>query len=429
MKADVKVPAVGESITEATIAEWKKKNGEAVKRDDVLLILETDKASVEVVAEQDGVLTTKAKDGDVVAIGAVVGEIDSAGAASTASAAAPTSASTKSGMNQSVSAAVSAAASAATTMAKPSAPAANNNLSPAVRKIVAENNLNPAEIQGNGKDGRLTKQDALRASGAPSAAASAPAHAAPAKATEAHIELPKLRVPVDEEITREPMSRLRQTIAQRLVEAQHTAAILTTFNEIDMTNVMALREKYNEGFEKKYKIRMGFMGFFIKAVIEALKDVPKVNGSIEGNEMIFRNYYNIGVAVGTPKGLIVPVIRHAEMLSIAEIEMTIKHFAQKARDGKITVADLRDGTFTISNGGVYGSLMSTPILNPPQSGILGLHKIEDRPMAINKQVVIRPMMYVALSYDHRLIDGSESVKFLVKIKDCIEDPSRILLEV
>jgi len=419
MKAQVKVPAVGESITEATISEWVKKNGDAVKRDDVLLVLETDKASVEVVAEADGQLETKAKAGDVVKIGAIVGEIDtdkagaSAGAGATAkpapAAAAPAPVSGKS--------------------APAGATAANLSASgPAVQKIVADKGLNTSGMTGSGKDGRLTKGDVLGASaGGATEVASAPS---PAKkpATVTPISMPA-KASLGEEIERVPMTTIRKRIAERLVQAQHTAAILTTFNEVDMSNLMALRTKYKEKFSERYGVNLGFMGFFTKAVIEALKAFPKVNAFIDGQDIVYHHYHNIGIAVGTERGLVVPVIRNAEHLSLAEIELSIKGYGQKAKEGKISVDDLSGGTFTISNGGVYGSLMSTPILNPPQSAILGMHKIQDRPVVVNGQVVIRPMMYLALSYDHRIIDGSESVSFLVRVKECLEDPSRLLLEI
>lgn len=431
MKVQIKIPAVGESITEATISQWLKKNGDTVKRDEVLLTLETDKATVEVVAEAAGVLSIKTQEGQTVPIGSVVGEIDSAGAGATAGAASKPTAPPPPTAKPSAPPPPTTAAPKPTAPPPPTAPtmgfSTQNHFSPAassgpaVRRIVSETGLNTAGLQGSGKDGRLTKGDAMTAvARGPSAAPAAPKAPTP---------LPQPRVAAANEVTREPMTKIRQTIAKRLVEAQHTAAILTTFNEIDMTNVMALRAKYKDSFEKKYGVKLGFMGFFVKAAIEALRAHPKVNGWIEGNEMVLHNYCNIGIAVGTDRGLMVPVVRNAELLSLAEIELSIKHYAEKARDNKISMDDLSGGTFTISNGGVYGSLMSTPILNPPQSGILGLHKIEERPMAINGKVEIRPMMYVALSYDHRIIDGSESVSFLVKIKECMEDPARILLEV
>jgi 2-oxoglutarate dehydrogenase E2 component (dihydrolipoamide succinyltransferase) len=422
----IKVPAVGESITEGTIAQWNKKTGDFVKRDDVVLVLETDKASVEVVAEADGVLTTKAKAGDIVKIGSVVGEIDT---------------DAKAGASAPAGASASPNPPSPAASAKPSSPPSNGSskpvgapsvsrtetMSPAVRRVVAEGGLDPETIPATGKGGRLTKADVM---GAGATAASVPMKS-PAPQTPAPVSFLKTpaRTSSGEEIVREPMTTIRRRIAERLVEAQSTAAILTTFNEIDMTEVMALRSKYKEKFEKKYGIGLGFMGFFVRAVIEALRAYPRVNAFIDGNDIVYHNYFNVGVAVGTEKGLMVPVLKHAEHMSLAEIEMQIKNFATKARDGKISIDDLNGGTFTITNGGVFGSLMSTPILNPPQSGILGMHKIEERPVAIKGQVVVRPMMYVALSYDHRIVDGSESVSFLVRVKDCIEDPSRLLLEI
>ncbi len=428
MKAEIKVPAVGESISEATIGEWAKKSGEFVKRDEVILLLETDKASVEVVAPNDGVLLTKAKAGDVVKIGAVVAEIDTAGTA-TAGMPAPN-----------VAAPPPSSAGAATS---PQAVSGKINpaetLSPATRRVVEERGLDASQIQATGKDGRLTKADAeaARPAGGLGATAAGAASLGPVAVKEApqkKSEIPPLPVargqsPAGERVRRVPMTTIRKRTAERLVQAQHTAAILTTFNEVDMTEVLALREKYKDLYKKKYDVSLGFMGFFVKAVIEGLKAIPQANGSIEGTDILFKNYYNIGVAVGTEKGLMVPVIRDADRLSIAEIELAIKHYALKARDGKISIDDLSDGTYTISNGGVYGSLMSTPILNPPQSGILGMHKIQERPVVIDKQIVIRPMMYLAMSYDHRMIDGKEAVTFLVKVKECIEDPNRILLEI
>jgi 2-oxoglutarate dehydrogenase E2 component (dihydrolipoamide succinyltransferase) len=424
--AQIKVPAVGESITEGTIANWTKKTGDYVKQGEVVMVLETDKASVEVVAENAGTITTKAKAGDVVKIGSVIGEIDTDGKAA-------------SGGEPATSKAANGTSKAPAQAARPAStppPASTgggltrtNTMSPAVRRIVTENNLNPETIAGSGRGGRLTKADAMSASSSTESTAVAVKEPAGASVSPVSFKTPAARTSLAEEITREPMTTIRKRIAQRLVEAQSTAAILTTFNEIDMTEVMALRTKYKEKFEKKYGIGLGFMGFFVKAVVEALRAYPKVNAFIDGSDVVYHHYNNIGVAVGTEKGLMVPVLKHAEHMSLAEIEMTIKNYAQKARDGKISIDDLSGGTFTISNGGTYGSLMSTPILNPPQSGILGMHKIEDRPIAKNGQVVIRPMMYVALSYDHRIIDGGESVSFLVRVKDCIEDPSRLLLEI
>lgn len=417
MKAQIKVPAVGESITEGTIASWTKNNGDYVKRGEVVLVLETDKASVEVVAESDGTVTQKAKAGEVVKVGSSVGEIDSDGKPNVAAGAtvSPTPPPTNGKTNGATAAVSSAAQAAANAFISKT-----DTMSPAVRRVVSENNLSPESIAGTGKDGRLTKSDVVGAS----------VGSMTITPTSAPMPVPQTtRANLSAEIVREPMSTIRRRIAERLVEAQSTAAILTTFNEIDMSQLMALRTKYKEKFEKKYGVGLGFMGFFVRAVIEALRAFPRVNAFIDGGDVVYHNYYNVGVAVGTEKGLMVPVLKHAEHMSLAEIETNIKGFAQKARDGKISIDDLSGGTFTISNGGVYGSLMSTPILNPPQSGILGMHKIEERPVAIAGQVVIRPMMYVALSYDHRIVDGGESVSFLVRVKDCIEDPSRLLLEI
>lgn len=421
MKFDVKVPAVGESITEATIGKWEKQNGEAVKRNDVLLLLETDKASVEVVAEGDGVLTITAQQGQTVPIGSSIGSIDSDGKASVAApAAAPQP----------------AAGASAKSTPPPAAPAngggnvhaeLKSHLSPAVQKIVTEKGIDPSTVAGTGKDGRLTKADVMAA---PGGAVAVQPQTAKAPAKEAPTSLPTPRGPSKQgDEKRVPMTTIRKRIAERLVQAQHTAAILTTFNEVDMSKAMEIRAKYKDKFKEKYGTSLGFMGFFVKAAIEALKDWPAVNSQIDGNDLIYKNFYNIGVAVGTEKGLIVPVVKDADQMSIADIELAIKHYALKARDGKITVDDLSGGTFTISNGGVYGSLMSTPILNAPQSGILGMHKIEERPVAINGKVEIRPMMYLALSYDHRVIDGKEAVSFLVRIKECVEDPERLVLEI
>ncbi len=417
MKVEIKIPAVGESITEATIGQWLKKNGEFVKRNEPVLSLETDKASVEVASDADGVLEIKAKEGETVQIGSVAAYVDSD--------AKPTASS------EPAAAKPQAAAPAPSMSASAAAPASNGSkasaelrevLSPAVQKIVNEKGLNPSQIEGTGRGGRLTKEDVMNATptSAPAASRGTPEIAPPP---------PSRPSGKQGDIKRVTMTTLRRRIAERLVESQHTAAILTTFNEIDMTNVMAIRSRYKDRYKEKYNVGLGFMGFFVKACIEGLKEIPGINASIEGNDVLYKNFYNIGVAVGTEKGLIVPVIKDADQLSIAEIELSIKHFATKARDGKITIDDLSGGTFTISNGGVYGSLMSTPIINPPQSGILGMHKIEERAVVIDKKVEVRPMMYVALSYDHRLVDGKEAVTFLVRVKDCVENPERILLEI
>ena len=425
MKIDIKVPAVGESISEGIIAQWMKKTGEKVKMNDVLFILETDKASVDVVAENEGVLTINAQEKQTVLIGAVVGQIDTEGAA-TAAAAPP--AAPAASPAPSAAAAGTAPKNAATEVAPApkSAPqaGANSSQSPAVRKLVAENDVDVSAISGTGKDGRVTKGDVLQnLTAAPAAKpASLPIAAAPVALAGA-----KSISSAGDVVRRVEMSTVRRRIAERLLEAQSTSAILTTFNEIDMSALQALRGKYKEAFSKKYGTGLGFMSFFTKAVIEALKTYPDLNASIEGNEIVYKEFYHIGIAVGTKRGLVVPVIRNADKMSMAEIEMAIRDFAARAEEGKIKPDEMSGGTFTITNGGTYGSLMSTPILNPPQSGILGMHKIEDRPVAIAGKVEIRPMMYVAMSYDHRLIDGSTSVKFLVKVKEGLEDPSRILI--
>lgn len=418
MKYDVKVPAVGESITEATIGSWQKQNGEAVKRNDVLLLLETDKASVEVVAEQDGVLLISTAAGQTIPIGAVVATIDTEAKATVSSSAVASTPPASMG-----------AASAAPAMAASSATGSHPHLSPAVQKMVTEKGIDPSQVKGTGKDGRITKGDLLEAgSSSSSPAVSAPA--APAKSAPAPVATPVRSGPSKQgDEKRVAMTTIRRKTAERLKAAQNTAAILTTFNEVDMSKAMELRNKYKDKFKEKYGTSLGFMGLFVKAAIEALKDWPAVNASIDGNDIVYKNYYNIGVAVGTEKGLIVPVIKDADQLTVAGVELAIKGFATKARDGKISIDDLSGGTFTISNGGVFGSLMSTPILTPPQVAILGMHKVEDRPVAINGKVEIRPMMYLAMSYDHRIIDGKEAVSFLVRIKECVEDPERLVLEI
>jgi 2-oxoglutarate dehydrogenase E2 component (dihydrolipoamide succinyltransferase) len=401
MSTDIKVPTLGESVVEATIAKWLKKEGDAVKADEPLVELETDKVAVEVPSPVSGKLEKiLAQAGATVAVGALLGSI-AEGAAGAASAAP----------------AKPAAAAPSLAPAPVAAKAAEQPLSPAVRKAVTEGNINPADVAGTGRDGRLTKADVAAYAAKPAAPAVAPAAAMPTVAP----------APAGAE-ERVKMTRLRATIARRLKEAQNTAAMLTTFNEVDMTAVMALRNQYKDVFEKKHGVKLGFMSFFVKAAVQALKEIPAVNAEIDGEDIVYKNYYHVGVAVGTDKGLVVPVLRNCDMLSFAGIEKTIADYGRKARDGQLQIADMQGGTFTISNGGIYGSLMSTPILNAPQSGILGMHKIQDRPIAMNGQVVIRPMMYLALSYDHRIVDGKEAVTFLVRIKDALEDPQRALLD-
>ena len=401
--ADIMTPALGESVSEATVARWAKKPGDAVRKDEILVELETDKVSLEVAAPSDGVLESiAAEEGATVEPGAILGRVKEGGVAS----AKPTA---------KVEAAKAAAPPAQEVAAPQATPAPAPILAPAAQRIVAENKLDPGALAGSGKDGRITKGDALAAL---EARAAAPVTAAPSPPREIHAREQRIR-----------MTRLRQTIARRLKEAQNAAAMLTTFNEVDMTAVMALRNQYKDTFEKTHGVKLGFMGFFVKACIHALQSVPEVNAEIDGQDIVFKNHYDIGVAVGTERGLVVRVVRDADAMTLAGVEKAIGDLGKKARDGALSMDDLQGGTFTISNGGVYGSLMSTPILNAPQSGILGMHKIQDRPMAIGGQVVIRPMMYLALSYDHRVVDGQGAVTFLVRVKEAIEDPQRLLLGV
>ncbi|MFQ5955028.1 MAG: 2-oxoglutarate dehydrogenase complex dihydrolipoyllysine-residue succinyltransferase [Kiloniellales bacterium] len=426
------VPALGESVAEATVAKWLKAVGDTVEADDPLVEIETDKVTLEVGAPAAGTLTEiLADEGAEVVAGAKLGTI-----AEGAAAAAPAKAEAKTEPARAEAKAETTAEAVAPAPAEAQQPAAAApailvapRLSPAVRKLVSDNKLDPALIPASGKNGRLTKGDVLayleRRAEKPAPRPAAPV-APPAPPTPP-AELPPR--PEDPREERVPMSRLRRRVAERLKEAQNTAAMLTTFNEIDMSALSALRVQYREAFEKKYGVRMGFMSAFVKAAIVALKELPAVNAEIYGDDIVYKNYYDIGIAVGSAQGLVVPVLRDADNLSFAEIETEIVDFARRARDGKLTIAELTGGTFTITNGGVYGSLLSTPILNPPQSGILGMHKIEPRPVAVDGKVEVRPMMYVALSYDHRIIDGREAVSFLVRVKECIEDPQRILLDI
>jgi 2-oxoglutarate dehydrogenase E2 component (dihydrolipoamide succinyltransferase) len=411
---DIMTPALGESVTEATVARWAKKAGEAVRKDELLVELETDKVSLEVVAPEDGVLSEiAAGDGETVTAGALLGRVTS-GAASAKPAAKPAP-------QPEPVAVVAAPTPAPVAVAAPvtvAAPAAGLALAPSVLRIVAENKLDPAIIAGTGKDGRITKGDALAA-----------LEARAAEAQPAPVQVAAAPRAVGEREERVRMTRLRQTIARRLKEAQNNAAMLTTFNEVDMSAVMALRNQYKDVFEKRHGVKLGFMSFFVRACVAALKAVPDVNAEIDGTDLIYKNHYDIGVAVGTQRGLVVPVVRDADAMNMAQIEKAIAALGLKARDGSLALEDLQGGTFTISNGGVYGSLMSTPILNTPQSGVLGMHKIMDRPIVVGGQVVVRPMMYLALSYDHRVVDGQGAVTFLVKVKEQIEDPQRLLLDI
>jgi 2-oxoglutarate dehydrogenase E2 component (dihydrolipoamide succinyltransferase) len=416
--AEIRVPTLGESVTEATIGKWFKKAGDVVAVDEPLVELETDKVTIEVPAPAAGVLTDIAvKDGDTVAVGALLGAIKEGAAA--AAAGKPQQPAAKPAAPPA--AAKPAAAQAA---APPSARAADAPLAPSVRKIAAETGIDAAAVPGTGKDGRVTKGDMLAA--IERAAAQPTQIAAPSTAAiQARAPSPADDAAREERVR---MTRLRQTIARRLKEAQNTAAMLTTFNEVDMTHVMALRSQYRDLFEKKHGTKLGFMGFFVKACVAALKEIPTVNAEIDGTDIIYKNYYHIGIAVGTERGLIVPVVRDCDMKSIAEIEKAIADFGKRAREGTLKIEELQGGTFSITNGGIYGSLMSTPILNAPQSGILGMHKIEERPMVVAGKIEARPMMYLALSYDHRLVDGREAVTFLVRVKESLEDPARQLLD-
>jgi 2-oxoglutarate dehydrogenase E2 component (dihydrolipoamide succinyltransferase) len=414
MATEIKVPTLGESVTEATVAKWMKSVGDAVALDEPLVELETDKVTLEVNAPTAGTLSAiSADEGAEVEVGALLGMLEEgAGAPAAKPAAKPEPAP------------AAPAPEPAPAAAPPPAAAASATLSPAVRKLVEENNLDPAAIPATGKDGRLVKGDVLAFMEGGAAAPAAPAASAPAPAAASYPARPA--GPREEKVR---MTRLRKMVAGRLKEAQNTAAMLTTFNEVDMTEVMAMRAKYKEIFEKKHGVKVGFMSIFAKACVVALREFPGVNAEISGDEIIYKNYYDIGVAVGSPQGLVVPVLRDVDASSFADIEAQIGDFGRRARDGKLTMDEMQGGSFTITNGGIFGSLLSTPILNPPQSGILGMHKIQQRPMVLpDGSIEARPMMYLALSYDHRIVDGREAVSFLVRVKDCIEDPQRIMLD-
>ncbi|MEL7544450.1 MAG: 2-oxoglutarate dehydrogenase complex dihydrolipoyllysine-residue succinyltransferase [Pseudomonadota bacterium] len=431
MSVEIKVPTLGESVSEATVGQWFKKAGEAVEVDEPLVELETDKVTVEVNAPSAGVIAgIDAGEGETVEVGAILGSItEGNGAEKSESASEPAAKAEE-----------PAQVSAEPAVASAPAPAAGNGAgngtsmppAPSAQKIMTEHNIDPSTVSGSGRRGQVLKEDAMAAAsgdgaagngGAASMAIPAPS-AAPTQ--QARVQPGAEDAPREERVR---MTRLRQTIAQRLKDAQNTAAMLTTFNDVDMSAVMALRSEYKETFEKRHGVKLGFMGFFVKACVQALKEIPAVNAEVDGTDLVYKNYYHMGVAVGTDKGLVVPVVRDADMLSLAGIEAKIAEYGQKARDGKISIADMQGGTFTLSNGGVYGSLMSTPILNAPQSGILGMHRIEKRPVVVDGDVVVRPMMYLALSYDHRIVDGKEAVTFLVRVKENLEDPQRLVLEV
>jgi 2-oxoglutarate dehydrogenase E2 component (dihydrolipoamide succinyltransferase) len=421
MATEIKVPALGESVSEATVAKWFKSEGEAVAVDEAVVELETDKVTIEVPAPAAGVLSDiAAKDGETVAVGALLGQIKEG--------AQPT------GRPEQKSATTAPIAAgpeevrpkADAKPATPSAPqpaASDQPVAPSVRRLASESGVEPAAVPGTGKDGRVTKGDML------AAIERAAAQPTPVSQTAAAVQV-RAPSPPDDAAREErvKMTRLRQTIARRLKEAQNTAAMLTTFNEVDMSAVMALRNQYKELFEKRHGARLGFMGFFVRACVQALKEIPAVNAEIDGTDLVYKNYYHIGVAVSTDKGLVVPVVRDADRLSLADVEKAIVDFGRRARDGALKIEELQGGTFSITNGGVFGSLMSTPILNAPQSGILGMHKIQERPVVVGGKVEVRPMMYLALSYDHRIVDGREAVTFLVRVKECLEDPARLVLD-
>ena len=397
MASEIRVPTLGESVSEATIGKWFKKPGDVVKADEPVLELETDKVSLEVNAPAAGTLAEiVAKEGETVGVGALLGTITAGGAG----------------------AAPAALAKAAPVAAPAPSAASAVDHGPAVSRLAAESGVNPASIAASGKDGRVTKGDML---------AAIATGAAPAATTPVSVRAPSVADDASRE-ERVRMTKLRQTIARRLKDAQNTAAMLTTFNEVDMTEVMALRNRYKDVFEKKHGVKLGFMSFFVKACTQALKELPAVNAEIDGTDLVYKNYYHIGIAVGTDKGLVVPVVREADQMGLATIEKTIADFGKRARDGALKIEEMQGGTFTITNGGIYGSLMSTPILNAPQSGILGMHKIQERPMVVGGKVEVRPMMYLALSYDHRIVDGKEAVTFLVRVKEALEDPARLVLD-
>jgi 2-oxoglutarate dehydrogenase E2 component (dihydrolipoamide succinyltransferase) len=418
MKVDIKVPGVGESVTEALLAQWFKQDGDTVRKDEALFVLETDKVTLEVTAEAAGVLHIVVPAGTTVKIGAVVGEISAAGAAEIERPAAEKKKPTEAAAPKPT--VVEKAPTAPAIRAEPRA--ALDGLPPSVRRLVGEHRLDVGQIRGTGPGGRITKGDVLlfiEQASQPPAAAPPPAAEPVCPPCES----------VKEEITRKPMTPIRRRIAERLLKARQNTAMLTTFNDIDMHAVIELRKRYKEAFQKKYGVPLGFMSFFIKASVEALKAIPEINAYIDGTDIVYPHYYHIGVAVGSERGLVVPVIRNADRLSFAQIEQAINEFVARIKDNRLTLSDLEGGTFTITNGGVFGSLLSTPILNTPQSGILGMHRVDQRPVAVNGQVVIRPMMYVALSYDHRIVDGREAVTFLKHIKECIENPERIMMEI
>ena len=431
MEVEVKVPQLSESVSEATLVAWRRKAGEAVKRDENLIDIETDKVVLELPAPADGVLVKVLKgDGESVTSGELLAVIDTEAKASVASAPAQAAASAPAAPPAQAAVPVAAAAPAPASAKAAAAPATGKAASPAATKIAAEKGINTSWLQGSGRDGRVTKGDVLAAGDAPPAPPASAAPSASPAAPPAARATPAIAMPEGSRTEqRVPMSRLRQRVAERLVQSQSTAAILTTFNEVDMSAAIALRNRYRERFEKDHGVKLGFMSFFVKAAVHALRKYPVVNASIDGNDIVYHGYYDIGIAVGSERGLLVPILRNADLLSLSEIEQAIADFGRRAKDGKITLEELTGGTFSISNGGIFGSMLSTPIINPPQSAILGIHATKDRAVVVDGQIVVRPMNYLALSYDHRIIDGREAVLSLVAMKEALEDPSRLLLDV
>ena len=439
MEVEIKIPSVGESVQEAVLVQWYKKDGDPVQKDEPIFVVETDKVTLEIVAEASGILKILVFEGETVAIGTKVGSIATAALPSPEPEPAPPEKIVEAPLPSPEPAEAPAPVKAEEvpvkaeeTPMKPEPEDLRSILSPAVRRLVAEKNVDISGIKGTGPGSRITKGDVLLYLEQTPPAVAAPSPASPKTKDAAPVAPESLAKPIPsrmEDVTRKPMSPMRRTIASRLLQAKHSTAMLTTFNEIDMTHTMAIRTQFKEAFKEKYGVSLGFMSFFIKASVEALTEFPEINAFVDGNDIVYHNYYNVGIAIGTGKGLVVPVIRNADMLSFAELEQAIVDFVDKIKNNRLELTDLEGGTFTITNGGVFGSLLSTPILNTPQSGILGMHKIEKRPVVVDDEINIRPMMYVALSYDHRIVDGREAVTFLVRIKECIENPERIMMEI
>jgi 2-oxoglutarate dehydrogenase E2 component (dihydrolipoamide succinyltransferase) len=439
MEVEIKIPSVGESVQEAVLVQWYKKDGDPVQKDEPIFVVETDKVTLEIVAEASGILKILVLEGETVSIGTKVGTIATGAVPSPEPEPAPPEKIVEESLPSPEPTEAPAPVKAEEAPAKAEEAAVKTEpedfrpiLSPAVRRLVAEKNVDISGIKGTGPGNRITKGDVLLYLEQASPALPAPSPAPPKIKDAAPVGPESLAKPIPsrmEDVIRKPMSPIRRTIASRLLEAKHSTAMLTTFNEIDMTHTMAIRTQFKEAFKEKHGVSLGFMSFFIKASVEALKEFPEINAFVDGNDIVYHNYYHVGIAIGTAKGLVVPVIRNADMLSFAELEQAIVDFVDKIKNNRLELADLEGGTFTITNGGVFGSLLSTPILNTPQSGILGMHKIEKRPVVVEDKINIRPMMYVALSYDHRIVDGREAVTFLVRIKECIENPERIMMEI